>query len=70
MPIKWKATRKDSSSLFISLSVSLIATHAKEAFLLSTIQNITPLVIIEQLEHEQELILVKKRLEKEYATRL
>lgn len=70
MPIKWKATRKDGSSLFISLSVSLITTHTKETFLLSTIQDITSLVTIEQLEHEQELILVKKRLEKEYATRL
>lgn len=70
MPIKWNAIKKDGTSLYVSLSVSLINTHTHETYLLTTVQDITSLVTIEYLEHEHELLLQKKRLENQYATRL
>lgn len=70
MPIKWKALKKDGSVVYISLSASLLKTETKETVLLTTLQDITALVSIENIEHEQEMLMVKKRLEKEYATRL
>jgi PAS domain S-box-containing protein len=70
MPIKWKALKKDGSLVHISLSASLIKTETKETVLLTTLQDISALVTIENIEHEQEMLLVKKRLEKEYTTRL
>ena len=56
--------------VYISLSASLLKTETKETVLLTTLQDITALVTIENIEHEQEMLMVKKRLEKEYATRL
>jgi len=64
MPIKWKALKKDGSPIYISLTASLFNTEEGKTYLFSTIQDITSLVTIEQLEHEQEIMMVKKRFQR------